>query len=424
MTHGPPAAPQGWADGSTDARLTKWFAVVVLVLSTGAFFAVADPTPEGESRPVVLLLWAMAYVAAGVGVLDGLVRRRLWIPVPPTLVAFVAVALASVVWSVAPALTLRRSVGLVGTVIVGLLLAQRLRPVEILDAVRQAMLIVAVASLLLYLAGDPRAVDPLHETLRGVVATKNTLGRVMGLGLLAAVTVAFLERSRLRRCLLSSVPMVAALALAGSVGGTITAVVVLVLMGSAALWGATAGRIVLAGAAALTLAALAFALPATSAEDVAALVGRDATLTGRTEIWALSLDAAGERPVLGYGYGAFWDPDGAEAAARIAARLYWSVPNAHNGLLDLALELGVVGVALGAALMVSILVRGVRDARAGRRHSAVILLSIGTLFIASNVVESSFLDENAFLTVVTVAALAAREPVLPRRAERRRAIAS
>lgn len=389
------------------------FAVVVLVLSTGAFFAIDDPTPSGESRPLILVLWAVAYVVAALAVIDGLVRRRLRVPLPPTLVVFVVLAASSVLWSVAPTVTVRRSLGLIGTVLIGILLAQRLRPVDTLDAIRQAMLIVAVASLVLYLVGDPRAIDPLHDTVRGVVATKNTLARVMGLGMLGAATTAALDRTRGRRCLLSSVPMVVALALTGSAGGGLVALLVLGLIAAATLWRAAPGRIFLVGAAALMLAALTFVLPSATPEDVASLIGRDVTLTGRTEIWDMALDAAARRPVVGYGYGAFWHPEGAEESARIAARLNWPVPNAHNGLLDVTLELGLVGLAVGIALVVALLARGVGDARAGRRHSAAIRLSIGVLFVISNVAESSFLDENVFLTVVVVAALTAREPAVP-----------
>jgi exopolysaccharide production protein ExoQ len=271
--------------------------------------------------------------------------------------------------------------------------------------------IVAVISLLLWVVGDPRAIDPVHDSLRGIVATKNTLGRVMGLGLLAAAMSAFIDPARRRRALLAAVPMGLALGLTGSAGGALIAVLVLGSMAAALLWSVHAGRILLAGAAVLALGVVTFVAPSTSAEDVVALVGRDLTLTGRTEIWGLSLDAVMQRPLLGYGYGAFWHEQGPIESARIAALLYWPVPNAHNGVLDVALELGAVGAVLAVAILGGLLVRGILDARAGRRQAATIRLSIGLLALVSNLVESSFLQENAFLTIVLVAALAVREPV-------------
>jgi exopolysaccharide production protein ExoQ len=392
------------------AAWTGWFATAVLVLSTGAFFAI--PTEGGEEAGgAVIVLWSVAYLVATVVVLDGALRERLALRVPASLVVFLALAVSSVAWSAAAEVTARRSVGLLGTVMVGLLLAQRLEPVEIFDAVRRAMVIVAVISLLLWVVGDPRAIDPVHDSLRGIVATKNTLGRVMGLGLLAAAMSAFIDPARRRRALMAAVPMGLALGLTGSAGGALIAVLVLGSMAAALLWSVHAGRILLAGAAVLALGVVTFVAPSASAEDVVALIGRDLTLTGRTEIWGLSLDAVMQRPLLGYGYGAFWHDQGPIESARIAALLYWPVPNAHNGVLDVALELGVVGAVLAVAILGGLLVRGILDARAGRRQAAIIRLSIGLLALVSNLVESSFLQENAFLTIVLVAALAVREPL-------------
>jgi len=74
---------------------------------------------------------------------------------------------------------------------------------------------------------------------------------------------------------------------------------------------------------------------------LAGMVGRDATMTGRTEVWTLSLSSIAERPVLGYGYSAFWN--GSEEAARIRQLVGWDVPHAHNAFIDVTLELGIVG---------------------------------------------------------------------------------
>ncbi len=398
--------------------LMGWFAVAVLVLSTGAFFAVTEAKAESESRPAVLLLWICAYLVCGFSLADGVLRKRLRVIVPPALVIFVALAVLSVTWSVAPVVTLRRSFGLIGTVLVGLFLAQRMRPLDVLEAVRRAVLVVAIASLLLYLTGDPRAFDVVHRTLRGVVATKNTLGRLMAIGLVAAVSVAFLDRSRVRRCATSAVPMVVAIALAESGGGAVTAGFALLLAAGVWLWGTSNGRALLVGAAAPVVGAITLLLPGVTNDSVLSLVGRDATITGRTEIWEQSVDAAAKRPLLGYGYGAFWHPNGAEAAARISARLYFTVPHAHNGILDMVLALGLVGAAVALVLVAGLFARGFRDMKAGRRQCAVLRLSVAVVLVLSNLVESYMLLENSLLTIVLSAALVVKEPQTESRRKR------
>lgn len=76
-------------------------------------------------------------------------------------------------------------------------------------------------------------------------------------------------------------------------------------------------------------------------------MGRDPTLTGRTDVWKLVLNFAGN-PVWGTGFESFW----------LGPRLkkiwdvYWWHPNeAHNGYLELYLNLGWLGVTMFAFVL-------------------------------------------------------------------------
>ena len=72
-------------------------------------------------------------------------------------------------------------------------------------------------------------------------------------------------------------------------------------------------------------------------------LGRDPTLTGRTLIWGFLIDyKIPNRPLLGYGRGMFWSnpwfSSGIEAAAH-------HIPaHAHNGFIDLTLDVGLLGL--------------------------------------------------------------------------------
>lgn len=353
----------------------------------------------------------MTYVVAAIGLLDGALRQRLYVRLPVPLLLFVALAATSVLWTEGPDLTTRRSVGLAGTVVVGLFLAQRLRPSELLEVLRRTLTIVAVCSLLLYASGSALALDEVHGSLRGVLSTKNTLGRFMALGLLAAATTALLNPQRTRRCLLSAVPMVVALALTDSTGGTLVAVIILLCMGGAALWRARAGQVLLLSSVALALSALVVLLPLTTTATVTGLVGEDATLTGRTDIWALSVEAIGDRPLLGHGYEAFWQRS--DTAERIRAREGWEVPSAHNGLLDVGLDLGVVGMLLAVLVLGSVVVKGVRDAATGYSEGAFLRLPFTALIVVSTLIEAGLLGQNLLLTIMLVVALAIPRPRPP-----------
>jgi O-antigen ligase len=81
--------------------------------------------------------------------------------------------------------------------------------------------------------------------------------------------------------------------------------------------------------------------------EVSLIFGKDSTLTGRTAIWAGAVEAILKHPVLGYGYSAFWLGLRGESANVILATK-WMVPTAHEGFLDLLLQLGAVGLGLFA----------------------------------------------------------------------------
>jgi exopolysaccharide production protein ExoQ len=76
----------------------------------------------------------------------------------------------------------------------------------------------------------------------------------------------------------------------------------------------------------------------------ASILGRDDTLTGRTDVWASVMPAREQRPLLGYGFGSFWTD---------ARRELYEIPTAHNGYLDILLETGEVGLLFYALWLLS-----------------------------------------------------------------------
>jgi exopolysaccharide production protein ExoQ len=78
---------------------------------------------------------------------------------------------------------------------------------------------------------------------------------------------------------------------------------------------------------------------------LAPLIGRDATLSGRTGIWGQTWRFIQERPALGWGYAAFWRGIEGESF-KVVAALRFIVFHAHNGFLEIWLELGLLGLIL------------------------------------------------------------------------------
>ena len=75
-------------------------------------------------------------------------------------------------------------------------------------------------------------------------------------------------------------------------------------------------------------------------------VGKDATLTGRTDLWPYVWEMVEKRPWLGYGYEGFWRGWSSEECGYVWRAVGWLPPHAHNGLLELLLAFGWLGTAI------------------------------------------------------------------------------
>jgi exopolysaccharide production protein ExoQ len=76
-------------------------------------------------------------------------------------------------------------------------------------------------------------------------------------------------------------------------------------------------------------------------------IGRDSSLTGRSDIWKLALSMAGN-PFYGTGYEGFWMGKRLEAMWRVDR----NISQAHNGYIEIYLNLGLIGLILLSAIIV------------------------------------------------------------------------
>ncbi len=84
--------------------------------------------------------------------------------------------------------------------------------------------------------------------------------------------------------------------------------------------------------------------------------GKDTTLSGRTDIWEASFEALTRRPWLGHGFGAlFWQETVSPETAEIWRHVGFEASHAHNGALDLALQIGLVGLLVFSVLWLSVI---------------------------------------------------------------------
>lgn len=85
------------------------------------------------------------------------------------------------------------------------------------------------------------------------------------------------------------------------------------------------------------------------------LLGKSGDLTGRTEIWGTVLDLAQQRPVAGWGWIGYWIP-WIEPLGSLVVRNGVGQMHAHNTWLDLYLQLGIIGVIVFGFFVLGIVV--------------------------------------------------------------------
>ncbi|MEP3525118.1 MAG: O-antigen ligase family protein [Hyphomicrobiales bacterium] len=87
--------------------------------------------------------------------------------------------------------------------------------------------------------------------------------------------------------------------------------------------------------------------------SIANAVFGDPTITSRTYIWEFSSEMINREPLFGYGFGAFWSTGVDGVAFREAPDFIKKLGQAHNGYIDIILQIGWLGFALFVVLMIT-----------------------------------------------------------------------
>ena len=134
--------------------------------------------------------------------------------------------------------------------------------------------------------------------------------------------------------------------------------------------------------------------------------GRDASMTGRTGIWETVLNIP-NNPVLGTGYSSFWLGERLQRIWEIYPRT--PLLQAHNGYIELYINLGIVGVALLAGVLWTALKNARRRLLAGDETTESmddgIFRTFGMAYILTylvyNITEATFMGLN-FLFIIFI----------------------
>ncbi len=270
---------------------------------------------------------------------------------------------SSILWSDFPFVSFKRWIRTVAVILMALVVLSEQSPLQALESVlrRSAYVLIPFSLVLIKyfsLYGRVYGRWDGQEMWTGVTTHKNSLGQLCALSAIFLIWAALrkwrsgdLFKSRSQTFADALVFSIALFLLNGTGGSYSATSIAMLIFGIASLlllyWMKNLARFIAAHlkAFAVALALMYLFLADSLVAMVSSILGRDETLTSRTDIWRGIIDVASNNPLFGVGYGGFWGLS--EISFKIGAS------QGHNGYLDVYLELGIVGIVLLSAFLLS-----------------------------------------------------------------------
>ncbi|MEE9416225.1 MAG: O-antigen ligase family protein [Acidimicrobiales bacterium] len=317
---------------------------------------------------------------------------------------FLSFLALSSLWSANPLQTIREAIVLLIVAFWGIYLVCRFNLRQIVSIVAAGMA-VGVLLDLIWVVALPR----FGETSlgwSGVHDNKNGLGRIQVLG---ASSMIFNARLNRRYRLPSYVVAAISVVLAVGSNSKTSLVSLILLLGVMMIVQGFRARKTLYGAVILAfltsgIAALGFATA--NLGPITEALGKDITLTGRTELWTTLVADMARRPFSGWGWNAYWGGY-FSPSHEIWVEFNWTPPHGHNALVDYVLEIGVIGAALFLAMFMRGVVRATRHVQTIPGPTGLWPLAMFAFAFLFSITEKGVITRSAFFLVLVVASATA-----------------
>jgi exopolysaccharide production protein ExoQ len=281
----------------------------------------------------------------------------------PALVIYFVYCLVSVSWSPFPNVAFKRWTKAVGDLVMVLVVLTDLQPIEAIRRLfaRVGAILMPLSIYLTRYTVTGRGFDPDGRPMNtGVTTNKNSLGLlafVIGLSVIWSLwsLLRTKEEPNRGRRLLARIGLLVFVMSVLWMAGSATSVVC-VALGSALIIVTSLG-VIKSRPAVVHVAMVTFAIAGGLAmgfggkEAVLGALGRDSNLTGRTEIWSTVMSRA-QNPIIGTGFESFWNAS-IKTFQTEGEYMFRNINSAHNGYIDVYLNLGWLGVSLVVLVLLS-----------------------------------------------------------------------
>lgn len=368
--------------------------VLLLVLVQGTsttLTLVYQLSPSLE--PMISALWGMTYLMALVGLvanfginwLTWLVRYRLLLCILLIGTAF------SAMWSIDAALTMERTVHLVGSTLIAFYIGFTIPLTRILSTSATVLGLLMFASIVVAFAVPSIGIETYEgqSVWRGVMTSKNTLGFWSAITVLVCAVVMGNVPTLGKKflCLLGIACGITALIFSSSA----TSLLALVVSAMVMSYLYVAFRFELGLISTLVLGLLCASLVGFAFYNIntAELIGRSGDLTGRGEVWAQTWKLILKQPLTGFGYGTIWYPTNDSLWIQQSLTDFtWTVFHAHNGLLQLASEIGIPLTALAVLMIIQQLIEIIYCQYQRQQAGVLFVLGFTVALLISNYSEA------------------------------------
>jgi exopolysaccharide production protein ExoQ len=346
----------------------------------------SDPVPEANNALVPKLEWFLCFasftalmfaayaptIAASVFVAAGALLG-LMVPVRALRAIFsdwlpflyVVLVLVSQSWSAAPGQSGKYAIELVITFALALVIARAMAPYSFLSAVMCALLVITTVSIM----NPGYALNAGALAMTGGLGSKNAFSAMQAQLFLTSFWVLLSSNQNIlmRSLALLGVLVSPFLLIAGRSADSVAPLVLvtsITLLAYSTTWLRPLSRILIlcaGGSLICFIFGMAFIFSDTLFGQLLIITGKDATLSGRTYLWARASEIIHENPLLGAGYGAFWvhgNPYAEELWAHFG--LTGGGFHFHNLWYEMGVDLGYPGIVIALLTLLIVSARAVR----------------------------------------------------------------
>jgi len=388
-------------------KIEKIFTVLSLILLSTAIVSLIPLSQTGDYNIGIKIIYIAVYIISFgfIIIRKGFINRIIKSTrKQKILILFILFVMASIFWSDNHIITAQRVIAFLGTILFGAYFSSRYELKEQIELLSCACSIIIILSYLtVFLLPSYGISTDNPGSWQGVFNQKNSLGKMMVFSTLILIFYTFSSKNYLKKSLgiiliLFSIGLII---LSQSKTAIIALIFITLILIFAKLIQKIKKKTILPlTSLILVLGIITGIIFIVYTNETFNALNKDSTLTGRTNLWQLSFEKIKEKPLLGYGYSSFW-LGYAGPSKDIWFMLDWEPPHAHNGFIDMILELGIIGFLIFIILFISSTVKAVYLTRINKELINLWpILFLSFIFIYNLTENTLFRQNNIFFALL------------------------